>query len=88
MSQSFQTNAVSLKNCRVAVEVLIEDIKESIARKCPNELSVNKAKRVSILGTNYTVGMLLLFGQTGGLPEFVIQIIIMHGAQFFLILRY
>lgn len=73
------------KISRVAVEVLSGDIKESIARKFPNELSVNMAKKVSILGTEYAVGMLLPYGQVGGLPDFaeIIQIIIVHGAPFF-----
>ena len=40
---------------------------------------------MSILGTDYAVGMLLPFGQTGGLPDFaeIIQIIIVHKAPFF-----
>lgn len=73
------------KISRVAVEVLREDIKESIARKFPNALSVNLANKVSIMGTDYAVGMLLPFGQTGGLPDFaeIIQIIIVHEAPFF-----
>lgn len=46
------------KISRVSVEVLREDIKDCIARKL-NEVSVKMAKKVSILGTDYAVGMLL-----------------------------
>lgn len=40
---------------RLAVEVIKECIKESLARRFPNEVAVNKANKVSILDTDYAV---------------------------------
>lgn len=53
-------------------------IRQSFARKFPGAEVVNTTNKISILGTDYNVGMLLPFGSTGGLPDFgeIVQIII------------
>ncbi len=72
---------------QVAVEVLKDSIKESIARKFPRAVVVNMINKVTILGTDYCVGMLLPFGSTGGLPNFgeILQIIIVHESPVFVL---
>lgn len=63
---------------QVAVEVLKDSIKESFVNKFPRAAVVSMTNKVTILGTDYCVGMLLPFGSTGGLPDFgeILQITI------------
>ena len=70
---------------QVAVDVLKDSIKESFARKFPGVVVVNKKDKVNISGTDYSVGMLLPFGSTGGLPDFgeILQLIIVHESPVF-----
>nr|XP_020474258.1 uncharacterized protein LOC109970793 [Monopterus albus] len=70
---------------QVPVEMLKDSIKESFAKKFPGVVSVSLTSKVTILGRDYNVGMLLPFGSTGGLPDFgkIIQIIIVHESPIF-----
>ena len=72
---------------QVAVDVLKDSIKESFPRKSPGVVVVNKKDKVNISGTDYSVGMLLPFGSTGGLPDFgeigLLQLIIVHESPVF-----
>ncbi|XP_026099560.1 uncharacterized protein LOC113070477 [Carassius auratus] len=72
---------------QVAVEVLKDSIKESFVNKFPREAVVSMTNKVTILGTDYCVGMLLPFGSTGGLPDFgeILQIIIVHESPVFVL---
>ena len=55
--------------------------------KFPGVVVVNKKDKVNISGTDYSVGMLLPFGSTGGLPDFgevgLLQLIIVHESPVF-----
>jgi hypothetical protein len=72
---------------QVAVDVLKDSIKEPFPRKSPGVVVVNKKDKVNISGTDYSVGMLLPFGSTGGLPDFgeILQIIIVHERPVFVL---
>lgn len=75
------------KTSRVPLEVLKEDIKESVTQKFPKEAAVHLANKVDFFGTNYCVGMMLPFGSTGGLPDFaeILQMIIVRDSLFFVV---
>ena len=61
----------------VAMEVLKDDIKEALELYFPDETFVQMANTLSCNGTNYSVGRILTYGSTGGLPDFV-EILIMN----------
>lgn len=70
---------------QVSVDVLKENIKEKFAKMFPSAVVVNMTDKVTILGTNYCVGMLVHFGSTGGLPDFgeILQIIVVYESPVF-----
>lgn len=72
---------------QVPVEMLKDSIKESLTKKFPEAAFVSLTSKVTILGRDYNVGMLLPFGSTGGLPDFgkIIQIVIVHESPIFVI---
>lgn len=55
----------------VQLDLLHNDVQEAVRSKFPNEASVQLANTVSCSGTKYCVGMVLPYGSTGGLPDFV-----------------
>lgn len=55
----------------VPVDVLKENIQEAVQRKFPGETCVKVTNTVTCYGTCYSVGMILPYGSTGGLPDFV-----------------
>lgn len=55
----------------VPLDVLKEDIKTAVLKKYPDETSVHLANAVSCYGTSFSVGMVLPYGSTGELPDFV-----------------
>lgn len=76
------TPALSVSNLsRVPVDILKEDIQEALKRRFPGETFIQVANTVTCYGISYSVGMILPYGSTGALPDFVeITIIfIVHG---------
>lgn len=74
--------ALSVTNLsKVPVDVLKENIQEAVQRKFPGETCIQMASTVTCYGTTYSVGMVLPYGSTAGLPDFVEVniILIMHG---------
>lgn len=74
--------ALSVTNLsKVPVDVLRENIQEALQRKFPGEMCVHMANTVTCYGPTYTVGMVLPYDSTAGLPDFVEPnlILIMHG---------
>lgn len=71
----------------MSVEVLKNSIKESFEKKFPRTVVVSMTNKVTILGTDYCVGMLLPFKSTGGLPDFgeILQIMIVHESPVFVL---
>jgi len=67
------------------VDVLKENIQEAVQKKFPGETSIQVANTVTCHGTTYSVGMILPYGSTGGLPDFVELnlILIVHGQPVF-----
>ncbi|XP_056450915.1 uncharacterized protein LOC130386152 isoform X1 [Gadus chalcogrammus] len=64
--------ALSVSNLStVPVDVLKENIQEAVQRKFPGETCVQVTNTVTCYGTCYSVGMILPYGSTGGLPDFV-----------------
>lgn len=71
----------------VAVDLLKDSIRHSFTRKFPGAEFVNMTNKITILGTDYNVGMLLPFGSTGGLPDFgvIVQVIIVQETPVFVL---
>ena len=64
--------ALSVSNLStVPVDILKENIQEAVQRKFPGETCVKVTNTVTCYGTCYSVGMILPYGSTGGLPDFV-----------------
>ncbi|KAL7845995.1 hypothetical protein AOLI_G00241870 [Acnodon oligacanthus] len=53
------------------IDVLHSDIQEALRETSPLLSSVQLANTITYYGTKYTVGMILSYGSTGGLPDFV-----------------
>lgn len=74
--------ALSVTNLsKVPEDVLKENIQEAVQRKFAGETCIKMASTVPCYGTTYSVGMVLPYGTTAGLPDFVEVniILIMHG---------
>lgn len=67
------------------VDVLKENIQEAVLKRFPGETYIQVANTVTCHGTTYSVGMILPYGSTGGLPDFVELnlILIVHGQPVF-----
>lgn len=76
------TPALSVSNLStVPVDVLKENIQEALKRRFPGEACIQVANTVTCCGNSYSLGMILPYGSTGGLPEFVeiSLILVVHG---------
>ncbi len=75
------------KMSTVPLEVVNENIQDFVSQKFPGETVVHLTKRVDFQGTSYGIGMMLVYGSTGGLPEFaeILQIIIVRGSLVFVV---
>lgn len=71
----------------VPVDVLHSDIQEALRKKSPLLSTVQLANTITYYGTRYTVGMILCYGSTGGLTDFVeiIQIAILDNCVHFIV---
>ena len=80
--------AVSVsKMSRVPLEVVNENIQEFLSQKSPKEAVVHLTNKAEFQGTSYSIGMMLVYGSTGGLPDFaeILQIIIVQDNLVFLV---
>lgn len=78
--------ALSVSNMStLPVDVLKENIQEAVLKRFPGETYIQVANTVTCHGTTYSVGMILPYGSTGGLPDFVELnlILIVHGQPVF-----
>ncbi len=75
------------KMSKVLLEVLHEGIKETLTKQFPNATAVHMTNKVDCLGTDYTVGMMLAFGSTGGLPDFaeIVQMVVVQDELSFVV---
>ena len=85
-------------SCKKACRVCIKDVKSSI-RSCKRERTgisiteisggegVNLTNQAEFQGTSYSVGMMLVYGSSAGLPDFaeILQIIIVHDTLVFVV---
>lgn len=63
--------AVSVsKMSRVPLEVVNENIQEFLSQKFPEETFVHLTNQAEFQGTSYSIGMILVYGSNGGLPDF------------------
>lgn len=71
----------------VPLDVLHSDIQEALRVTSPLLSTVQLANTVTYYGTRYTVGMILCYGSTGGLPDFteIIQIAILDTCVHFIV---
>lgn len=59
------------KTSTVPLEVVNENIQEFVSQKFPEETVVHLTKQAEFQGTSYSIGMILVYGSTSGLPDFV-----------------
>lgn len=69
------------------LEVLHVDMKESVKKLFPQLTSVQLSNTVTYHGTRYSAGMILMYGSTGGNPDFVeiIQILILESSLYLIV---
>lgn len=80
--------AVSVsKISRVPLDDVSENIQDFFSQKFPEETAVRLTKAAEFQGTSYSTGMMLVYGCTGGLPDFaeIVQIIIVHDHLVFVV---
>lgn len=78
--------ALSVSNMSsVPLDVLKENLQKAVQKKFPGETCLQVANSVTCYGTSYSVGMILPYGSTGGLPDFVelLLILIVQGQPAF-----
>lgn len=78
--------AVSVsKMSRVPLEVVNENIQEFLSQKLPEETVVHLTNQAEFQGTSYSIGMMLVYGSTGGLPDFaeILQMIVVRDSLVF-----
>ena len=78
--------AVSVsKMSRVPLEVVNENVQEFLLQKYQEETGVNLTNQAEFQGTSYSVGMMVVYGSTAGLPDFaeILQIIVVHDTLVF-----
>lgn len=75
------------KISNVPLDVLHKDIKEAILQKHPSQTCAQLTNCVFSHGTKYAVGMILVYGSTAGLPDFIeiIQIVILQETLSFIV---
>lgn len=75
------------KTSRLPVEVVNESIQDFLSQKFPTETIVHLTKTAECQGTSYATGMILVYGTTGGLPDFaeIVQIIVVHDCLVFVV---
>lgn len=73
----------------VPVDVLKEEMAQTIAQKFPGTSEVHLAKCVSSKGVTFRNGMIVAHGCTGGLPDFgeIVQICIVQESLCFIVRR-
>lgn len=71
----------------VPLEVLDDRIQESVKELFPQLTSIQLSNAVTYYGTRYSAGMIIPYGSTGGLPDFVeiIQIVILENNLYFIV---
>ncbi|KAL7845998.1 hypothetical protein AOLI_G00241900 [Acnodon oligacanthus] len=69
------------------IDLLHSDIQEALRETSPLLSSVQLANTITYYGTKYTVGMILSYGSTGGLPDFVevVQMAILDNCVHFIV---
>lgn len=80
--------AVSVsKMSRVPLEIVNENIQEFLSQKFPEETVVHLTNKVESQGISYSIGMMLVYGNTGGLPDFaeILQIMIVCNSVVFVV---
>lgn len=62
----------------VSIEILHHDVQRDLKLKYPDISLVQLTKTVSVNGTNYRPGMIVVYGSVAGMPEFaeVVQMVI------------
>lgn len=72
---------------RVPLEVVNENIQEFLSQKFPEETAVHLTNRIDFQGTSYSIGMMLVCGSTGRLPNFaeILQIIVVQDSLVFVV---
>lgn len=71
---------------RVPSEVVNENTQEFLSQKF-QETVVHLTNRTDFQGTSYSIGMMLVYGSTGGLPDFaeILQIIVVRDSLVFVV---
>jgi len=80
--------AVSVsKLSRVPLEVVNDNIRDFFSQEFHAETVVYLTNKVEFQGTSYAVGMMLVYGSTGGLPDLaeILQIIVVHDSLVFVV---
>lgn len=92
MAYSWQQNIakpalVISKVSPLPLELLHVDIQESVKKLFPQLTIVHLSNTVTYHGTRYSAGMILPYGSTGGLPDFVeiIQMLILENSLYFIV---
>lgn len=72
---------------KVPIDVLNEDVLNTITQTYPDITDVNLAQSVTVNGINYKKGMIVVHGSCGGLPEFseIIQLYIIKDDLIFIV---
>lgn len=75
------------KASSVPLEVLDDRIQESVKELFPQLTSIQLSNAVTYYGTRYCAGMIIPYGSTGGLPDFVeiIQTVILEANLYFIV---
>lgn len=71
----------------VPIDVLQSDIATAFNQRLPDETDVHIAKNVSYNGMNYSKGMIVIHGESFGLPEFaeILQLFVLEGKLHFFV---
>lgn len=71
---------------QVPVAVLHANVQEGIRRVSPGQTCVHLSKTATVYGTTYSKGMILAYGSTAGLPDFieVLQIVLLRDRVHFI----
>lgn len=92
MAYNWQRNLAKLalvtsKVSSLPLEVLHVDIQESVKKLFPQLTSVQLSNTVTYHGTRYSAGMMLAYGSTAELPDFVeiIQMLILESDLYFIV---
>lgn len=81
-----QRSAISVsKMSSLPLELVNENIQEFVSQTFPEETVIHFTKQAEFQGTSYSVGMVLVYGSTCGLPDFVeiLQILVIRGHLLF-----